>query len=703
MVSAQDRLLHKRRLRRDRVASRVITVGGLTVLVTLGLLIWHLLYVTTPLLFTPSLSFVKQWSVPDNNSVMLMEDLQLGRAMLFADDNCRLSLYQKEEKGSALQALKTLPLDCQGSFKTLYFDGGRYLFQLSKEGLVRVERLSRNGDQFYKEQLASFYAVSAEESRPALDWQVSLSGDWVVVAIKYAQGWNLVWVSRENPLDIRRQSINHQGDVVLLPALQTALFSQGKELLFVGKTYRHSLTLADDVSRILAFPGDKAVLVGHQNGMVEKWSVQNQDGHFVYHPIYHLNQKFQLKALQSAQGNDLGVVLGEQGELLLFLGTTGEILRSSKVGIDSQDIWLTENRLYVWNDKLIQQWNVDNASSIVSFDSLWKPVWYEGYPSADYVWQSTAAEDLSQAKYSLVPLFIGSFKAAIFALCIAIPVAVGGAVYTAYFMPQAVRNWVKPSIELLEAIPSVVIGFIAAIWLIPLVADHLVGIVLFVLLLPPTLVLAALLQQPIARALSLKWKSGWELLLLAPMLLLLIWLSSELGMVLTELWWPQGFPFEDDAHYSSKNALVVSLALGLAIAPSIYALAEDAIFEVPAHLSQASFALGATRTQTLRRVVLVAAYPGIFSSIMLGLSRAFGETMIVLMITGNTPVADWDIFAGMRTLTANIAIELPESEVSSIHYRVLFLTALLLFAFTFFINTLAELIRGRLRKHYQSV
>jgi len=88
---------------------------------------------------------------------------------------------------------------------------------------------------------------------------------------------------------------------------------------------------------------------------------------------------------------------------------------------------------------------------------------------------------------------------------------------------------------------------------------------------------------------------------------------------------------------------------------------------------------------------------------MIGLGRAVGETMIVLMATGNTPVMDFSIFEGMRTLAANIAVEMPESEVSSTHYRVLFLAALVLFAFTFLVNTFAELVRHRLRQRYSSL
>ena len=155
--------------------------------------------------------------------------------------------------------------------------------------------------------------------------------------------------------------------------------------------------------------------------------------------------------------------------------------------------------------------------------------------------------------------------------------------------------------------------------------------------------------------------------------------------------------------FDQRNALVVGIAMGFAVIPTIFSMAEDAIFSVPKHLTSGSLALGATQWQTLIKVVLLTASPGIFSAVMMGLGRAVGETMIVLMATGNTPILDWSIFQGMRTLAANIAVEMPESEVGSSHYRILFLAAFVLFVFPFVFNTLAEFIRQRLREKYSSL
>jgi len=150
--------------------------------------------------------------------------------------------------------------------------------------------------------------------------------------------------------------------------------------------------------------------------------------------------------------------------------------------------------------------------------------------------------------------------------------------------------------------------------------------------------------------------------------------------------------------YIPRNALVVGFVMGFAIIPIIYTIAEDALSTVPAHLRSASLGAGATVWQTAVRVVVPTAMSGLFSALMIGLGRAVGETMIVLMAAGNTPILEINIFNGFRTLAANIAVELPEAAQQSTHYRTLFLAALTLFLLTFVVNTVAEIVRLRFRR-----
>jgi phosphate transport system permease protein len=152
--------------------------------------------------------------------------------------------------------------------------------------------------------------------------------------------------------------------------------------------------------------------------------------------------------------------------------------------------------------------------------------------------------------------------------------------------------------------------------------------------------------------------------------------------------------------YDQRNCVIIAFGLGFAVIPIIFSIAEDSLSTVPHTLTAASMALGASRWQTLWRIILPSGSPGIFAGIMIGFGRAVGETMIVLMATGNTPILSWNPFNGMRTLAANIAVELPEAPKDETLYRVLFLCAVLLFVFTFTLNTAAELVRQYLRKRY---
>jgi phosphate transport system permease protein len=175
-------------------------------------------------------------------------------------------------------------------------------------------------------------------------------------------------------------------------------------------------------------------------------------------------------------------------------------------------------------------------------------------------------------------------------------------------------------------------------------------------------------------------------------------LLSELGIDPRSDWRFLAMDLSPLDVYVQRNALIVGFVMGFAIIPIIYTIADDALSSVPEHLRSASLGAGATPWQTAIRIVIPTAMSGLFSALMVGLGRAVGETMIVLMALGNTAIMDWNIFNGARTLSANIAVELPEAVRNSSHYRTLFLAALVLFAMTFVVNTVAEMVRLRFRK-----
>ncbi|MCH2102187.1 MAG: ABC transporter permease subunit, partial [Planctomycetes bacterium] len=338
----------------------------------------------------------------------------------------------------------------------------------------------------------------------------------------------------------------------------------------------------------------------------------------------------------------------------------------------------------------------------VTSGALFGKLTYEGLPSSAYTYQSTGGTDEYEPKISLIPLIIGTIKGTIWALLPSIPLAVAGALYCARFLRGRARETIKPLVELLAGIPSVILGFVGGLYLAPALQDRLLALFLIPLALAGATMAMGWLwaRLPLRRRQSMH--EGTAVFGLVPVYLILgglmLWASPsiELGLFDTSFsrWAADFFGIP----YEQKNAVVVGLAMGFAVTPLIFTLAEDAYRNVPQTLADASLALGATPWQTARRVISPPARPGVVAAIMLGLGRAVGETMIVLMATGGTAITEWNPLQGFRALSANLATELPEAAKGESLYRTLFLSSLLLFALTFVINTLAEVVRVRGRK-----
>ena len=465
-----------------------------------------------------------------------------------------------------------------------------------------------------------------------------------------------------------------------------------------------------DVTSARLLAGGHSLLIGDSRGRVAQWfavrdatnnlrleRIRKFDG--LTAPVRRIEPEYFRKGLAAI---DAG------GRLALYYTTSERTLLTTATGLEDTALLAISARanglLAVDTHGTVRRWLVENRHPEVSLHSLWARVWYEGRDAPEYIWQSSSASNDFEPKFSLTPLVFGTIKAAVYALFFAIPIAICGAIYTAYFMHPRLRSVVKPSIEIMAALPTVILGFLAGLWLAPLIESHLLGVMMVAILMPTSVIaLSALWHLLPARATT--WMpAGREVLLIVPLLALVLWGSMALSQPVEQIFFDGNLPrwLKDTFGwtYDQRNSLVVGIAMGFAVIPNIYSISEDAVFGVPRQLTTGSLALGATPWQTMSRVVLLTASPGIFSAVMIGLGRAVGETMIVLMSTGNTPVMDFSIFQGFRALSANIAVEMPESEVNSTHFRVLFLAALVLFASTFIFNTIAEVVRQRLRRRY---
>ncbi|HET7291846.1 MAG TPA: ABC transporter permease subunit [Vicinamibacteria bacterium] len=461
--------------------------------------------------------------------------------------------------------------------------------------------------------------------------------------------------------------------------------------------------------------GGVTALVGDAKGNLTAWfrvrqREEDTDLRFVRAHSY-APQGAPIAAIGPSTRDKSFVTAGADGSLVLRHMTSERTLVAFPAsGTPVESVMLTpkmDGILAKQPDGRLARYEISSPHPEVSWRALFGKVWYEGYAEPEYVWQSTGGTDDFETKFSMVPVVFGTIKGTAYALLFAIPLAVMGALYTSQFMHPSIKAKVKPTVEIMAALPSVVVGFIAGLWLASRVEREIVPVLLMIVLLPLFGTSGFLVWERLPRTFRDRLRPGMEIAVIVPLLMLGAWCAAQIGPAVEagafggdfRLWLKSAL----DLVYDQRNCLVVGLAMGFAVIPIIFTIAEDAFTSVPQHLTAASLALGASRWQTAVRVVLPTASPGIFSAVMIGFGRAVGETMIVLMATGNTPVLDWSIFNGMRTLSANIAVEIPEAPYGGTLYRTLFLAGLLLFMMTFFVNTLAELVRQRLRERYKAI
>ncbi len=481
-------------------------------------------------------------------------------------------------------------------------------------------------------------------------------------------------------------------------------------------------------------------------------------------------------------------VADAKGNLFVFHGTSQKLLvqfpPDSKTGA-YRTVLLSprmDGLLALQADGRVRLWEFSVPHPETTVRTLFREVWYEGYPEPTYTWQSSAMSEDYEPKFSLIPLIFGTVKAAFYSLLFAIPIAILGAIYTSEFVHLKVRAVVKPTMEMMASLPSVVLGFVAALVMAPVVETWIAAVLLAFMVVPASLMIAAYLWQMIPLRIALRFQGSPKFFATVLVVICAIYGAVKLGDAFEAVFFSGDFTawvngdvggpepmlfllalplaflmvsvlvsrrygrklalvmkgmsqfkaallelgrwggtvllaalgslaiakilallgvdvrgtFVDT--YVQRNTLIVGFAMGFAVIPIIYTIAEDALNAVPEHLRAASLGCGATPWQTAIYVVLPTAISGVFSAIMIGMGRAVGETMIVVMATGNTPIIDMNIFNGLRALSATIAVELPEAVKNGTLYRILFLSGLVLFSMTFVINTVAEVIRLRFRK-----
>lgn len=737
------RRLYRWRRGKDMLSRWIVAVGGISVIISLTLIFVYLFTEVLPMLTSASIEEVAEYPVPgDEQTAALSMDRFRSVGLRVGEDGT--ATFFRPASGEVIEA-PALPLPA----------GARITATASGEPRTRLHAFGLSNGQavLMRHEFVDTYPDGHPVVEPGVTFplgQKALTIDpaghaLAVVGVQEGdRGLALGAVTDDGRLLLQIQRARTHfltGEVTLTPTLVELGYAAGAAHILISTSLRdmfviersgvlryydisrpaeaklvHSQRAFDDprteITAVAQLLGAVSLIVGGSDGSVRQWFLtRDQDKQRQLTLIREFKRHRTAVTMIAPEFSRKGFVTGDAaGNLALHYSTSHRSLlreRISESAIVGAAVSPRNNGLFVTDAAgMLRYFDVRNEHPGFSLSALWSKVWYENRDTPDYVWQSSSATDEFEPKYSLVPLTVGTLKAAFYAMLFAMPLAIMGAVYSAYFMSRRMRGWTKPTIEIMEALPTVILGFLAGLWFAPYVERHLPAMFSILVLMPLSFLAASLLWTRSAGALRSRIGAGWEAALLIPVVLLVGWFCIGLSPWL-ELWFFGGdmrqWLTDIGINYEQRNAMIVGVAMGFAVIPNIYSIAEDAVFNVPRHLTQGSLALGATTWQTVTRVVLLTASPGIFAAVMIGFGRAVGETMIVLMATGNSPVVNFNIFEGLRTLSANIAVEMPEAEYGSTHYRVLFLSALVLFVFTFVVNTLAEMVRQRLRRRYSAI
>ncbi|PCJ29399.1 MAG: phosphate ABC transporter permease [Gammaproteobacteria bacterium] len=735
--------IRRRRWRelKDRMARYGVAAGGMTVIFAIVLIFFYLLYVVLPLFSGADLETEAEFSVEEHSTVHLTLN-EYNNVGLSLGKQGQIRFFDTEDGHTLLTPQLPLSDSDVSSFSPGASPTGVFAY-----GFAGGQAL------VFKQKYKISYPNDVRTVTPSIEYPL---GDAVVQLDPQAQLLELLSV-QSNDGQTTLAAVTADKRLVLTSFLREESFMDEDEFTVETLTSEIALTstsqltqlaididqrelyLIDDqgviayydisdianptlVQRLTIVPegvqvttlefltGGISILVGRSDGQIDQWfPVRDSDNKIVLHNVRSFHQQSSPITVIAAEYARKGfLALDESGQLGLYHTTAERTLLVEPLAENAvMAISPRANGLLSMTEAgQVKLLAIDNEHPDVSWHSLWEKVWYESRDKPEHIWQSSSASNDFEPKFGLTPLVFGTLKAAFYAMAIAVPLAIFGAIYTAYFMSASMRKIVKPTIEIMEALPTVILGFLAGLWLAPIVEGNLPGVFSIFILMPIMILLTAWSWTKLPEKLRERIPDGWEAAILVPVVILVGVVSMMMSPYL-EMWlFGNNMPEWLNAHgigFDQRNSLVVGMVMGFAVIPTIFSITEDAIFGVPKHLTIGSLALGATPWQTLTRVVILTASPGIFSAIMIGLGRAVGETMIVLMATGNTPIMDFNIFEGFRALSANIAVEMPEAEVASSHYRVLFLAALVLFMATFIFNTVAEVVRQRLRNKYSSL
>ena len=732
--STPDAIARLRRARlTDRLAARVIALGGVGVLVAVLAIFVFVGAEAVPLIHEATTTPGRRLPAASRALALRVDEY---RAIVCVTDDDGALVARDAETGIAIQTARLVPAEAGRVTAAAAADRPATFIAITDEGVLASAVVLP--EVTYGAASARKVAASIQVEPPL---EVPQCGGATFLAARIVDEEKVVAVAAtKDAAWLLRFKLG--GDAVRVTPLTGVVLGGAAEVTSVGvaiagDTYRLLVGLADGrvvrwdamwpedpeliesietgtapVTALATLLGDETILPGTAEGVVSAGFGVRASKNAATWNLTRIRSFEPLAArvsslVASPRGKGF-LALGDDGRGYVGYSTTGEVIaripEPATPAVAAAFAPKNDAILFADAGGAVRELLLDAPHPETTLRTLFLPVWYESATQPELKWQSTGPDEF-EPKISLTVLIFGTLKGVLYAMLVSIPIAIAAAIYTALFLPSSLRAVVKPAIEVLAAVPSVVVGLLAALWLSPFVEKHLTAVFSWVPVQIVLFMLVFALWRFLPRSTQQRLGGGWGALALAVPMLLIATAIAGIAAPGVEsaffggdikAWMRTNLSLT----YDPRNAMVVGFAMGFAVIPVVFTIAEDAISNVPRSLWAASEALGATRWQTTWRVVLPAATPGLFAALMLGFGRAIGETMIVLMATGNTPILDLSPFNGMRTISACIAVEIPEAPHGGTLYRVLFLAGLLLFSFTFVCNTAAEVIGQRLRRRF---
>ncbi len=561
-IATRSEKFHRWRSRKDTLAKRVIGLGGLVVIAAVLLILFYLLFVVAPL-FMPastSQSGIGENSTWGQNKTIHLSLEEQQKVALRIDNRGVAEFFSLD----GLTEIESLPLAEADMTATMATD------DQGNSGLVAVAFDNGQVSLFKQNYRTDFSAgVELRKIIPSLDFphgrdlrELMPGGGITGLALSDSES-ELVLAAAGTGGRVRLEWSTKQenflsGEITLETTVKS--FDAGFEIttITVSDDHRwlylgdgdgriHFIGVADmqeiqavqvsdtTISSMRMLLGGISVLAGDDNGRITQlFPVRDENNQYTLEVIR------QFEAGQAAitriipeQRRKGFIAVDAEGKLAIFHSTAGRLVLTQQLEHGMPAAMALAPRasglLVINADGGADFMEIDNEHPEVSFSSLWSKVWYENYSQAEYVWQSSASNNSFEPKFSLTPLAFGTLKAALYAMLFALPLALAGAAFTAYFMSPGLRRMVKPTIEIMAALPTVILGFLAGLWFAPFLEENLAGVFALLLLMPVGLLVFAWFWTQAEWSIKDYMKEGWEPVLLIPVLVLFGWLSIELA------------------------------------------------------------------------------------------------------------------------------------------------------------------------------